>query len=1039
MFPIRDYSLLIRSLINDIRAKKPVAFLFGSAVSYSPDGTGVPNVDGVVSILHNFLIERRMLTESEITEKASEFDDQYQGWFDYLLSVGDQSDVKEVVTRAVLQAWDPQQKTWQIPEALVYFGKLVGNKQLNLQGVLTTNFDPLIQETLLLNGTESTEYFCQSNPHTSQAKTYGPAVPVLHLHGSWTGDTMHTRSQLNADRSAVKSSIKSILNGSKFYIIGYGGWNDIVREALKDIVLDPDAKYEVRWCFFSDDEKTITSENADLFEAVAQGQSISRLQFYKGVNCHTLFREVYEEACKEDGGAFGGTHSTSKKYTEIMPLEQVLSPQRQLTPSEPTSYKIQRDEPHHMVRFLQQIQVADALEADGCVHIECPLGTGRLGFLSSLIDTMEDRNISYFVARVDLSNITTSKQFEEQIVKDVGCDIMTLLLGEKRERVLLLIDNLDASISELIRKCNALVDAAKDFQHGFSVVFLSSNPASLDCKFTCKTVKLAGLSLPDVKEYVKYDNPHLDLNPLVVERIAELTSSLPLKLNVVRKHLTLMSIPELLEDSSQAVAFSTVDESLPSGMLSKLNELSKSEGVDNVRLYSLVQIMSVLSCGQTMQRVRKFYSQKKFQVDDFLRLLELGFIYTVDKPELHIKVIRINPLVRDHILTTSDLNDIKELSVSALSLSAGEFWMLGQVKVCHHESDMMKYQDFAPGNIHTLILSVMAMSINLEDKKLYKATVQASVSYCIYLKRKCLFKELVNFSRNALTHIKDEQDLSFYQANYFLAEGLRMLGLHDESITLLKGLEESFSHQPFRRVALHQEMRATLALACQKTRSKDATTYASRLRLDASKSSNSRFIADSILIELGYSGSDRINRLKRLEKRARNAGHLIVANNISLELATLVPIEGQQHLDKVLRTSETDKYSYYRALLGKVELELAGNASPSEFFDSPLYRRCIDAYSYLFLQRLSNLFNRCHEVLWRASKLTLDFEHLFTLYRTSSLVWRLAGDTGTELKYAQQLSQMPQIEQPINQQARRYIDGRLAYIQKNSAAPTLLS
>lgn len=1025
MYLIHDFSRLVRSLINDIKRQKKVAFLFGSAVSCSPDGSGVPGVTGVVDLIKDYLIEKEMLSNSECRNQSLGFADEYQGWFDYLLSVGDQSDVQEVIERAVFKAKDQTGK-WVVPESLVYFGKLVGSERFNLNCVLTTNFDPLIQEALKNNSVASVNYYCESNSDVRHSEPYERGVKVLHLHGFWTGDTMHTPSQLETDRRAVTDSIKSILNGAKLYVIGYGGWNDVVRKAIKELIVDPEAKYEVRWCFYDKDEQKLRQDYAVVFDEFSPGLSTNRLQFYKGVDCHSLFRAVHEEISLVMSDELGTDLSRSKKHTEILPLEQVINPQKQLTRAEPKPYKIHRDEPHHTVRLQQQLQAARALEVEQCVHLECLPGSGRLGFLSALIDTLQDRELTYFVTRVDLSQVTSSEQFDEQILKDVGCDIMTLLAAEKMERVLLLVDNLDASNSELCVFAKTLINLAKDSQHGFSVVVLSVNPAQLECR----TVHLSELLPEDVKEYIKCNNSGLDLPPLVVERISLLTSSLPLKLDIVRKYLSIMSIAELLEDRSLSDAFATINEGIPSVLHSKLIELSASERPENVKLYSLTKIMSVLSSGHKAFRVKNHFSKYNFEIDDFLRLIDYGFIYSINKPELDTKFVRINPLVRDYILRTSASEDFKQLSLDALTLAAGDKWMFGQVKVSKEELSMLEYQDFAPGNIHTLILSLMQSSIKSDDTKLYKQSVQAAVSYSMCLLRLSFFKQVVNFTRSALSLLSDLKSLNHYKLKYHLAEGLRMLGQRDESIKLLESLVEPFKGEPFFTSSLYESILSALALATQIVQPRKALEYARTLRKLSGRASYSRIVSDQIKTEIEYTGVERVHRLKRLEKQARNHNHIILSNNISLVLARLVRSERNEYLDKVLKSSEGDIYNNCRAVLSKVEAELEQNPNPVNFQDSSLYRQCIRVYRYLFFQRLAELFNRSHAVLWQAANLREDAEQLYGLFRTSSLVWRLSGDVANELKYAEQLRQMPIIAMEQNRECRSYLDGRLIYIQK---------
>lgn len=1029
MYPIHQYSRLERSIVNDIKQNNKIAFLFGSAVSASPDGSGVPDTQGVISLIKEYLIEKDMVSKSELDIITTELANDYQSWFDYLLSVGSQNDAQEVVERAVLKAKDPITEEWVLPPSLKYFGQLVGSKHFKLDCVLTTNFDPLIQESLKINGITSINYYCESNTHVNTSEPYEEGVKVLHLHGFWKSDTMHTTYQLETDRRAVTDSIKSILNGAKLYIVGYGGWNDVVRKALKELMVDPDAKYEIRWCFFEEDEKRIMQNYSHLLEEFSEGRSRSRLQFYKGVDCHSLFRSIHEQIPIFITDELGTVLTDSKKHTEILPISQVFHPKkRQITQAEPKPYKINRDEPHHTVRLQQQLQAAQALDLEQCVHLQCIPGCGQFGFLSALIDTLQDKNLTYFVTRIDLSKVTSREQFDEQFLKDVGCDIMILLNQNRMERILLLVDNLDASNPELCNQANILINLAKDSQQVFSVIILTVNPAQLDCK----TVLLGDLLPEDVKEYLKCGNSDLDLSPLAVDSISLITSSLPLKLDVVRRYLKIMTIPELLANQSLSESLNAIDEGIPSALHSKLIELSKSESPENIKLYNLTKVMSILSGGHKASRIMNLYKQYKFQPEDFLRLIDYGFIYSVSKPEIDAKFVRINPLVRDYILRSITSEDLVNQGVEAISLLAGESWNYGQVRVSNDEKSMLEYQDFLPGNVHSIILLLMQLSLARQENKLYEQCTQAAVSYCMYLLRMCFFKQLVNFARSTLQLHCDSNSLSYYQISYHLAEALRMLSQRDESVALLEGLLDKFKAEPFFSSTLEARMLSTLALACQVAFPVKALEYARNLNKKSSRGSYSRLVSEQVITEIEYKGIERVTRLKRLEKQARNKDHTILANNIRLVLARLVKSECHEHLDKVLQSTEGDIYNRCRAVLAKVEIELDRYANSSDFPSSHLFRQCVTVYRYLFLQRLTELFNRSHEVLWRVANLSQDVEQLYLLFRNSSLVWRLAGDLNTELKYAQQLRSMPVIALLQHQECRSYLDGRLNYIQNES-------
>jgi hypothetical protein len=93
--------------------------------------------------------------------------------------------------------------------------------------------------------------------------------------------------------------------------------------------------------------------------------------------------------------------------------------------------------------------------------------------------------------------------------------------------------------------------------------------------------------------------------------------------------------------------------------------------------------------------------------------------------------------------------------------------------------------------------------------------------------------------------------------------------------------------------------------------------------------------------------------------------------------------------------------------------------------------RLIDAYHFLFNERLSGLFDRCHSALWDEFEKNQDIANLLRLFRHSSLIWRLRGDE-KERPYLRRLASR------VNSRAGKLLKGldreRAYYIARASEA-----
>ena len=158
--------------------------------------------------------------------------------------------------------------------------------------------------------------------------------------------------------------------------------------------------------------------------------------------------------------------------------------------------------------------------------------------------------------------------------------------------------------------------------------------------------------------------------------------------------------------------------------------------------------------------------------------------------------------------------------------------------------------------------------------------------------------------------------------------------------------------------------------------------------------------ARELLIELDVNDPHRENKLTRLEALCRKSEAEVVANNIALLRAK----ESRDDTEKarrilapVVHLSKTSKdfYNATRAIIELAEMSVNAGERISETEQSQL----INAYHFVFSERFAGLFDRCHSALWKSFSDTEDKSNLLTLFRHSSLFWRLRGNEIREKKY----------------------------------------
>ncbi|WP_405077820.1 SIR2 family protein [Pectobacterium versatile] len=288
---MNNYEDLIESISLDIRRNKKISFILGSATTMSPDGKGVPGVKEINEILKNFMIEYNVYDSFIKDKKELSVVETYQKSFEYLLRVGDQEMVREVLA-IIMKKAQPAENEWFVSKCIDDLTKLICETNIDVGIILTTNFDEVIEYSLYRAGRDPIIKDLIIDQPIGGTQGYLDKEIVVHLHGIWHRDTMHSTNQLTALRPKIESSIKQVLSESKLYVLGYAGWDDVFLQSLASIVNDYDASYNIRWAFYESVPEKAQADNQALFNLVSDATASGRFQGYCGVDCHKLFEDV---------------------------------------------------------------------------------------------------------------------------------------------------------------------------------------------------------------------------------------------------------------------------------------------------------------------------------------------------------------------------------------------------------------------------------------------------------------------------------------------------------------------------------------------------------------------------------------------------------------------------------------------------------------------------------------------------------------------------------------------------------------------------
>ena len=1029
-----EYKDLVKSLGVDIKRGRKISFLIGSAMSYE-NGYGCPNVNSMLSIIKEYLEETGMLDEEGKAIFEKPVTEAYQTIYEYLFkSGGDQQDIRKLMERYMDAAKNKETGEWDLTSGTNELARYISMNGAKVNNILTTNFDPFIKVSLENNGLKTVSHSLEYNSNVETVLNIDEShINILHLHGHYMKDTMHTKTQLESVRPKVKESIKKILSEcSSLYVIGYGGWEDIFIESLKEIVEEFNATYNIRWAFFTDRENDIILDNKNLLKILEPAIAKGRFHAYKGINCHKLFKDVNENLLSV--GKLNKDISFEKKENNVhvqpLSLKEVFNPNGKRLEDKLTihPFELAKEKTHEFIRLYEQVTAVEYLEKSGGFVLESGWGYGKLGFLSSIIFNDESDKI---IVRADFENVKTKKDAEDKIIEDIGMDISTLMAVSFEKDFYILIDNIDDPDASLLTYLNEISSIISDsisvsnLENRFYVILVTNK--TLNVAF--QTITLKELNVDDIKEYVSSVKGSTKPHGTEIDKLYMLTSGMPAKLDKIQEYQEsgVMTLADILEEETVEVSPERLSENVPVHLLEEVDLLQKSDNLYNKKLFRLLCVFSMLECGETAKNIKRHFHAETFKLDDFTKLINMNLIKSIKKEEYGtIIILRINPLIKDYI--RSKLSDELTLSIvhNAMGLIYGPQWESILIRISSSVKTMLLYQDFFPGNAHTLTIQYVkhCFKHNTENKS---KLLKVSVAYCMYLSNKDKFKELVSFSEAVYNLVKHSDAEDVLDILYYYAEGSRMIDNDALTIDLLKNIVEEDREKVKASNHLYNKFLTTYMLALSSTQHEQLLTIATKLMETAPSHSGAFYQAKTEIIINQKNKSTIISNLKKLERSARRDGCLLAANNICLQLVSHTTDDNEKYLKLVLDT-ENSTYTRIRALITYSRKLLISN--PDRIISGGVLSSIVDAYRYLFLQRIS-LFNKCHDLLWDVFKIFAKFPDLYQVYRTSSILWRLNGDSSKEYKYAQDLISFANSGGDIEVQYVNYVSKRFQYLDTN--------
>lgn len=601
----------------------------------------------------------------------------------------------------------------------------------------------------------------------------------------------------------------------------------------------------------------------------------------------------------------------------------------------------------------------------------------------------------------------------------LGCTLEELCRALDQRPCILVLD--DVSIeggtrSKLEQELLFIVATLLEFSEYLHVIIRSrSRPAGLD-----PFIQLGPLDEADVTVYVTSHEQTSNLSSDAIARIFRHSGGLPTRIDTILRGIEVVGTQAVYDLDVDIVGkAATRPDDIPQALVEAIQELNCSDDEHSRRAAMLLKVLSLFPQGEPLARVRRFFGAKAFYPSHATLLLERGLIDL--NPIMSLEGTALsqdqgNALmarrpVREYLVQSLSATELKGLNSKALALYFGDDWALRGI---HSPSDL-KFSSARTGsleieNASTLILREARAATESKNHGRVKAALVLSESFVGQLKRGDHFRGVAQFLDDGIKIFEEyvsarpseqeaKEPLGLASLLHSQASALRMVGQHERAHKIATEINlEGQSN------ALKEKILLTIAMCKEslKAPSEEIIAVAETCRKINPKgwpALHARYVITS-----NTPSPDKTARLRLLYEEARKKGCNTVANNIGLELSAVATDVTQRNLllKDAMKSGKSDHYNAVRALLriARISIDESGTLTQQQFDE------CIRAYSYLYNQRLDNLFESCHQILWDMFKARQDEKNLLTLYRYSSLVWRLRRKSETEQKYRNALTEI---------------------------------
>jgi|GEM_PF-1042205 len=712
--------------------------------------------------------------------------------------------------------------------------------------------------------------------------------------------------------------------------------------------------------------------------------------------------------------SFDTFHTNSNESTVVVKLNEKIQSNISHEVLDSIKKNLPNSEAHENVRKTEQAISAATLEKRTPLWLAADWGQGADEFINSVLLRIGLKEAPIY--QIDLHACFNATDIYEAVQAQIGISFTNLcdLLSEQKKCLLILNDvplneGKDKEEKKLQADIEKIASVILEYCQDLRIVIKSLiSPHATDY------VRLQALDLADTSAYITANTiwSRQGHDTSFISKIHRHTDGLPSRIDTALKNIQYVGTNDLLSFDTDLSGKDSLTQLAPVGLINAIEELRCSPDPNVKKAFNLLTALAQFPRGELLSTVKRFISSEPFFPQHAVMLVESAFIDSVELPnvggvfsaEVGSALVVKRP-VRDYLTTILSDDELKKLNKKAFTIYFGDNWSLNGISSKNGPNFEDRDLDvWKLGNASVLIIRYLSDSLSSNNKSESKKAIDLATSFCAALLQGDRWSNVVSLCSD-LYPIFNNHDVTIdknWMLSGFYAKSLRMIGESEKAKNIY--LKVVDSNLPISS-ASKQEHLLNLALCYENLHEDADAVIAAKKCIAIDSKTGAGLQAKSLVINLSENKDEAAKErsLLQIELTAKKQKHTVLFGTLAIERArrSTDSDEKRRILQSVVDDAkQNNDYNVLRAMLTVAQM----STSEGIKLEVSEVNKLVGAYHYLYSETLPVLFDQCTEVLWREFIRTDQFDNLFSLFRHSSLVWRLRDNKEKEFDYFRRLS-----------------------------------